>query len=93
MKKGNLWKTNKYLQTYREEDIQEVFGDYLPNLERTPVPIVHLLHEKILPGRSVWALVVPRYHEYYIAFVDKSQGMQTDELLTLFRKLLKNKGI
>ena len=32
MKKGNLWRTNKFMQTYREEDIQEVFGDYLPNL-------------------------------------------------------------
>lgn len=32
MKKGNLWKTNKQTMTYQEEDIQEVYGQYLPNL-------------------------------------------------------------
>lgn len=48
--------------TYKEEEIQEVFGDYLPNLERSPLPIVHLIHEKVITGRSIWALVIPKHH-------------------------------
>jgi len=78
MKKGNIWKTNKQLMTYREEDVQEVYGDYLPNLERTPLPMVHLIHQKVMSGRSVWALIIPKYHEYSLAFVDKSKGAQHD---------------
>ena len=78
MKKGNIWKTNKQLMTYREEDVQEVYGDYLPNLERTPLPMVHLIHQKVMSGRSVWALIIPKDHEYSLAFVDKSKGAQHD---------------
>ena len=44
MKKGNLWRTGKQSMAYREEQIQEVFGDYLPNLDRTPLPVVYLVH-------------------------------------------------
>ena len=55
--------------------------------------MVHLIHEKVLAGRSVWALVVPRYHEYFFIFVDKSKGAQHDQLLTLFRKMLKTMNI
>ena len=62
MKKGNLWKINKSANTYREEDIQSVYGDYLPNLQKTPLPTVHLIYEKVMVGRSVWALVIPKYH-------------------------------
>ena len=46
-----------------------------------------------MPGRSVWALITPKHHQYYFAFVDKSKGSQHDELLMLFRKHLKAKGI
>lgn len=79
--------------TYREEDIQEIYGDYLPHLERSPLPLVHLVHEKVIVGRSLWALIIPKYHEYIFAFVDKSKGSQHDELLTLARKTLKNKAV
>ena len=54
---------------------------------------MHLIHEKVMAGRAVWALVIPKYHEYLFAFVDKSKGSQHDELLTLFRKTLKNKNV
>lgn len=54
---------------------------------------MHLIHEKVLLGRSIWALVNPRNHEYYLAFVDKSKGSQHDDLLKLFRKSLKSMNI
>jgi hypothetical protein len=57
------------------------------------LPVVHLVHEKVLVGRSIWALIIPKYHEYVFAFVDKSKGLSNDELLTLARKILKNKDM
>jgi hypothetical protein len=51
------------------------------------------MHDNVLVGRSIWALIIPKYHEYFIVFTDKSTGAQQDELLTLFRKTLKSKNI
>jgi hypothetical protein len=90
MKKGNLWKTNKQAMTYKEEEIQEMFGEYLPGLERSPIPTVFLYHQKVLAGRTYWALIIPKYHEYFFIFVDKSKGAQNDELMTIARKALKS---
>jgi hypothetical protein len=45
----------------------------------------------VLKDRSLWALYIPKNHEYIFAFVDKSKGAQNDELLMLARKTLKNK--
>lgn len=79
--------------TYKEEELQEVYGDYLPNLERSPLPVVHLVHQKVMPGRYIWVLIIPKSHEYIFAFADKSKGSQHDELLTLARKTLKAKEV
>lgn len=91
MKKGNLWRTGKQSMTYKEEEIQEVFGEYLPGIERSPIPTVYLYHQKVLSGRSIWALIVPKYHEFFFAFVDKSVGARNDELMALTRKILRSK--
>ena len=43
LKKGNVWKINKQMKTYHEEDIHEVFGSqYLPNIENHFMPIIYL---------------------------------------------------
>jgi hypothetical protein len=55
-----------------------------------PIPTVYLFHQKVLSGRTFWALIIPKYHEYFFIFVDKSKGAQNDELLTIARKTLKN---
>jgi hypothetical protein len=91
MKKGNMWRMTKQSMTYKEEEIHEVFGEYLTGLDKSPIPMVFLYHERVLAGRSIWALYIPKNHEYYFAFVDKSKGAFHDELLTLARKILKSK--
>lgn len=70
-----------------------MFGEYLPGLEKTPLPTVVLFHRRILPGRSLWALLTPKHHDYYFAFADKSVGAQSDELKTLVRKILRSQGV
>jgi hypothetical protein len=50
-----------------------------------------LYHEKVLAGRSIWALSIPKYHEYFFLFVDKSKGAMHDDLHALARRILKAK--
>ncbi len=78
MKKGNIWRTTKQAMTYREDEVQEIFGEYLSEVERLPIPTVFLFHQKVLSGRTFWALIIPKYHEYFFIFVDKSKGAQND---------------
>jgi hypothetical protein len=63
----------------------------LPGIDRSPIPTVYLYQQKVLPGRSIWALIIPKYHEYIFAFADKSIGGLQDELRSLARRCLKNK--
>lgn len=63
----------------------------MPGIERSPIPTVYLYHQKVLSGRSIWALIVPKYHEFFFAFVDKSIGARNDELMALTRKTLRAK--
>ena len=76
--KGNIWKTNKQAMTYKEEEIQEQYGEYLTGIERLPIPTVYLFYQKVLPGRTFWAIIIPKYHEYFFIFADKSKGAQND---------------
>ena len=90
MNKGNLWKINKQLPTYREEDVHEVFGgQYLPNIEDNFMPIIYLSRLCVLETKYIFAVINPRTKEYTFIYVDHSSGKNYDDLLKLARKIIK----
>jgi len=57
------------------------------------MPFIYLVHQSIpeLKGRVVWALINPKGHEYWFAFVDKAKGIEATDLIKLIRQTIKAK--
>lgn len=50
------------------------------------MPMVYLSYTKVIGKWSMWALLVPRSHDYNFMFVDSAGKIQHDDLLNFARK-------